>query len=177
MNDCAAHDPSSTQCSEEPDRAPRPTHLLLEERKEAFGQYLRRVRQKAGLSLREAAVRFGVTFVYLQRLETGKGPRLLKMDWLERISTVYARPLAEVLHAAGLVDKLPDTLHPVYQIEDQFEQLVTHPALAPYGLDHRAIAFYSLQQKLQWLEFARKLEQHVRDGGEPLADLLAKPSH
>ena len=177
MTDCDAHDPSSTPLSEGPSQSGRPTHLLLEDRKEAFGQYLRRVRHKSGLTLREAAVRFDVHFVYLQRLETGKGPRLLKMDWLERISAVYARELAEVLHAAGLVDKLPDRLQPVYQIEDQFERLVTHPALAPFGLDHRAAAFYSLQQKLQWIEFARKLEQHVRDGGEPLADILAKPSH
>ena len=177
MNDCDVHTPESTTRSENPEPSDRLTHLLLAERKEAFGQYLRRVRHKAGLSLREAAERFGVTFVYLQRLETGKGPRLLKMDWLERISAVYARPGVEVCHAAGLVEKLPDELRPIHQIEDQFEQLVTHPALAPIGLDRRAIAFYSLQQKLQWIEFARKLEQHVRDGGEPLGDLLAKPAH
>ena len=174
MTDCDAHDPSSTPLSEGPSQSGRPTHLLLEDRKEAFGQYLRRVRHKSGLTLREAAVRFDVHFVYLQRLETGKGPRLLKMDWLERISTVYARPLVEVLHAAGLVDKLPDELHPVYQIEDQFEQLVTHPALAPYGLDHRAIAFYSLPQKQQWLEFARKLEQHVISGGPTVDEVLGR---
>ncbi len=157
-----------------PPSGPLSLQVVLGDHRGSFGQYLRRMRQNHGLSLRAAAEHFGVSFIYLQRLELGRGPRLVGMDWMKKIAAVYGRDLVEVTREAGLVAEVPPQSDDTPSIDEEFERLVTHPALAPYGLDARALAFYSLHQKQQWIEFARKLEQHVNSGGPTVDQVIGR---
>ena len=153
-----------------------PLQVVLGDHRRSFGQYLRRMRLNRRLSLRAAAAHVDVSLACLQRLETGKGPRMVGMDWMKKIAAVYGRDLAEVLREAGVVTEVPPRSDDTPSIDEEFERLVTHPALAPYGLDTRAIAFYSLQQKQQWIDFAIRLERHVRGGGVTIEELLSDPA-
>ncbi len=148
--------------------------VVLGDHRRSFGQYLQRMRLNRRLPLRAAAAHLDVSLACLQRLEKGKGARMVGMDWMKKIAAVYGRDLAEVLREAGVVTEVPPRSDDTPSIDEEFERLVTHPALAPYGLDTRAIAFYSLQQKQQWIEFAHKLEQHVISAGPTVDQVLGR---
>lgn len=119
-----------------------------------------------------AAERLDVSLTYLQRWEVGNGARTVSQEWLERIAVVFCRDGREVMYAAGLLPELPQNLIDAAEIERRFERLVTHPPLTPLGFDKGGLAYYSLRQKQQWLDFALRLDQHVRNGGVGIREIL-----
>lgn len=78
------------------------TPVLLREHKESFGPYLRTHRKANGLSLRVASKLLGITFAKLQKMETGGRFRIDSTALFDAIAAAYARPLDEVLAAAGV---------------------------------------------------------------------------
>lgn len=146
--------------------------LRLGDHRAPFGRYIRRLRENIGLTLRVAAERLDVSPAYLQRWEVGNGARTVSQEWIERIAVVFCRDGREVMYEAGLLPELPQDLIDAVEIERRFERLITHPSLAPLGLDKRGLAYYSLRQKQQWIDFALRLDQHVRDGGVGIREIL-----
>jgi transcriptional regulator with XRE-family HTH domain len=83
------------------------TPVLLREHKQSFGPYLRTHRKANGLTLRDASTRLGITFAKLQKMETGGRFRIDSTALFDAIAAAYARPLDEVLAAAGVVAPPP----------------------------------------------------------------------
>ena len=67
---------------------------------ESFGQYLKRVREAAGLSVPELAQRSGVSVSHLSRVESG-WRATPKPDIIERLAFALRRPAEEVFQKAG----------------------------------------------------------------------------
>ncbi len=75
---------------------------------EAFGPYLRRLRQARRMSQRELAERVGVTFPYISKIENGRVPPP-NAGTLIRIAAVLAVDPDEMLVRAGKPP--PDLVH------------------------------------------------------------------
>ena len=146
--------------------------LRLGDHRAPFGRYIRRLRENNGLTLQVAAERLDVSLTYLQRWEVGNGARTVSQEWLERIAVVFCRDGREVMYEAGLLPELPRDLLDASEIERRFARLISHPSLAPLGLNRRGLAYYSLRQKQQLIDFALRLDQHVRDGGVGIREIL-----
>ena len=91
------------------------TPVLLREHKESFGPYLRTHRKANGLSLRDASKRLGITFAKLQKMETGGRFRIDSTALFDAIAAAYARPLDEVLAAAGVFAPPPRPPVPAHE--------------------------------------------------------------
>ena len=67
----------------------------------AFGQYLKGLRDKSGLSLRDVEEKIGISNAYLSQLENGKRG-LPSENVLRELARVYKVPFAEIWIVAGI---------------------------------------------------------------------------
>ena len=138
---------------------------LIRAHRPGFGQYLRRLRQGHGLSLRDAAAQLGISFAKLQKMETGGRFRIDGLGLLQAVADLYGRPRAEVLQEAGIHVVSPEGLEAALDIDRAFEALVLHPDLRPMRMDRGWAESFSTLQKAQWIEFARRLAGHPDAAG------------
>lgn len=71
-------------------------------RREQFALYIRSLRLEAGLTLRASALKLGVSFSYISKLESGLKENAPSLKVMRRIAGVYERNLGEVLDVAGI---------------------------------------------------------------------------
>lgn len=140
--------------------------------KPEFGTWLRQAREARGLTLRAAAAELGFSFTKLQKLEVSGRNKAPSLSLLQRIATLYGRPLGEVLEAAGVEVALPPDVYAEVNRDDAFAALVLHPALRPMRMDPPWLDSFSSVHKQQWIEFALRLEQHLAAGGASVSELL-----
>ena len=138
-----------------------------------FPEYLRELRNRAGLSLRKAAKAIGVSYVYLSRLETGGSARPPDMDKLFRMAEVYGVDRRRMLNAAGLKLEVPDEVQTELQLRRRFSTMIMDDALRPTTLDENTLHYIPDRVKLQWIEFAHRLAT-MEDPAAYLADLIGE---
>lgn len=131
----------------------------------SFGPYLRELRDRRGLSLRDASDQLGLTFAKLQKMETGGRFRIDSLALFSGIADLYGRPRGEVLEAAGIKVLAAQAVSDDMDDEAAFGRLVLHPALRPMRMDERWLDSFSTLQKRQWVEFAKRLEAYFHAGG------------
>ena len=137
-----------------------------------FGPWLREQRERRGLSIRALAAETRLSFAKLQRLESGGRQRAPSSEMILGLAIYYGQPVEEVLERAGFRVDVPPDLKDAARCEASFKRLIFHPKLRPIRMDDRFADSYSRLQKAQWVDFARKLDAHIRAGGAPLAELL-----
>jgi transcriptional regulator with XRE-family HTH domain len=125
-----------------------------------FPAYLRRVREAASVSMRQAAPALGVSYAWLARLETGGYAKPPSLQRLHAMAELYRVDPREVLHEAGVRIELPENLDTRASLDERFKAVVLHPELRPALLDEQALAYIPDRVKRQWLEFAHKLATH-----------------
>lgn len=123
----------------------------------SFPDYLRRIRDAAGLSIRAACAAIGVSYAYLARLETGGPASTPTLDRLFKMAEVYGVDKRELLHEAGVRLQMPDTIDLVDRLDAQFAAVVLSDELRPPLLDENAVHYLGDRTKRQWLDFAQKL--------------------
>jgi transcriptional regulator with XRE-family HTH domain len=72
-----------------------------------FGEHLREIRKKNGLTLREVAEKAGIDFTYLSKIENGRIPYTPAVDTIRQLADVLKVDSIELL---TLADKLPKEL-------------------------------------------------------------------
>lgn len=69
----------------------------------AFGEYLKELRTRQNLALRDVSEKTGMSYSYLAQIENGKrnppGPELMK-----KLAPLYRVPVAELMKAAGYLE-------------------------------------------------------------------------
>jgi len=150
------------------------TAIYFREHKPTFGPYLRRLREERDLGLRGAAAQLGLSFAKLQKMETGGRFRLPGLHVLATIADFYGRPHAEVLHEAGVGVLRPEDIESGDARDRTFAALVLHPDLRPLRMDLAWTEFFSVLQKAQWIEFARRLASATEPAA--LVEQLLSPS-
>ena len=109
--------------------------------------------------------------VYGWSVHVPSSPPTLKV--LQRIADVYGRDLREIMHEAGFVFETPADLDAMEEsLDARFLRLVTHPALRPMRMDALVIEMIPPLVKRQWIEFARKLEEHLLDLDHEVVDAI-----
>ena len=140
--------------------------------KPEFGAWLRQARESRGLTLRAAATELGFSFTKLQKLEVSGRNKAPPLSLLQRIATLYGRPLGEVLEAAGVEVAMPPDVYAEVNQDDAFAALVLHPALRPVRMEPAWLDSFSSVHKQQWVEFALRLESHLASGGASVSEIL-----
>lgn len=148
------------QAGETGDLEPVPDASFVWSPSAGFPAYLRRVREAAGISMRQAAPALGVSYAWLARIETGGYARPPSLQRLHAMAELYRVDPREMLHEAGVRIALPPGLDTGPSLDERFEAVVLHPELRPALLDQAALAYVPHRVKRQWLEFARKLAEH-----------------
>lgn len=122
-----------------------------------FPNYLRRTREKAGLSVRQAAPAIGVSIPYLSRLETGGPAKRPDVQRLYRMADVYGVDRRAMLINAGVKVELPPELAYFDKLDSQFAAIMLDPAVKPARLNEDALSYISDRLKMQIIEWADKL--------------------
>ena len=97
------------------------------ERPEAreIGQYLRELRQVAGLSLREASRRSGVSDPYLSQVERSlrmPGPNILK-----RLAPAYGASVRDLMERAGYLEEGEAPVEEAGEVERAYQFVLADP--------------------------------------------------
>ena len=92
-----------------------------------IGEFLRQLRLTAGLTLREAARRSGVSNPYLSQVERGirrPGPNILKL-----LAPVYGASMRDLMERAGLLEEVsvPAQLGETSEVERAYQFVLTDP--------------------------------------------------
>lgn len=142
--------------------------------RESFGDFLRAERSRRGLNLRDAAGLLAVSFSFLQRVETNGRVKNPTLAFFRRVAEIYDVPINEVLRQAGAFAAY-DHVGPGGTTSDEaFVNLYWRcDALRPERLDGPHLDYYARLQKQQIVQFALKLEAHVRRGGMSVSDIVA----
>lgn len=162
-----------------PQRSDKPVNLISKDGRawvwrfsEDFGPWIRERRTRHGLPLRIAADEIKTSFTKLQKMETNGRVRPPSIEMLLRLANLYGLDPDEMLLRAGFKMEVPEDLRDAMRCDDTFEVLTLHPALRPNCMDERWTEAFSRVQKAQWIQFARKLDAHVRGGGASVDELV-----
>jgi|SRR5579864_9401204 len=121
-----------------------------------FGPYLRELRHRRGLSLKQVEREAGVSNAYLSQIERGlrKPPH---PDILKRLAKVYDVPPNDLLIAAGYVEDLAAKGITREKIEQAFEHVIHHPQFR-YGTRLKGVTL-SLDAKRFIVEMYEKMRR------------------
>jgi transcriptional regulator with XRE-family HTH domain len=121
---------------------------------ENFGSYLRQVRKRRGLSLKQVETAAAVSNAYISQIETGRR-RPPHPDILKKLSKVYDVPLRDLLIKAGYLDDDSEKRTITEQVNSAFDQVTSDPQLN-YGTRLRGSKL-SLDAKHLIIELYEKL--------------------
>ena len=143
----------------------------------ALGAYLRELRTRKGLSLRELASGTGFSNGYLSQVETGAKKTVPSLKVLSALAEFYDIGLDTLLFVSGLqpgaVGMGADASGPD-EIDDRFRRLVLHPALKDARIRQDDLRWLAPEVKRMWLRFAETFDRHLKLYPErTLTDLLA----
>jgi transcriptional regulator with XRE-family HTH domain len=94
-----------------------------------FGTYLKNLRDKSELSLRDVAARSGMSYSYLNLIEHGRR-NIPGADILKRLAPVYGVPVQEMLEAAGYLDEIEPAMHTLsekIEVDMAFQYVMSDP--------------------------------------------------
>jgi transcriptional regulator with XRE-family HTH domain len=142
-----------------------------------FGAYIKALREGAGLSLRAAAPRVGLSFPHLGRIERGELRSPPTPELLRRLALGYQCPLRTLVVAVGGSYSL-DEGDEYTNLESRFLCLMASAECGFSGFDTVHVGLIGPSLQAQILEFARKIERHTEarlgvagEGGAPLRSL------
>lgn len=122
-----------------------------------FASFLRKAREDAGLSIRQAAPHLGVSAAYLSRLETGGYASAPSVERLFKMADLYAVDRAEMLTQAGVRVDVPDDSRVVDTTDAEFAELLMDAQIKPTLFTADLLHYVPPRLKRQWIEWALKL--------------------
>ena len=122
-----------------------------------FPAYLRQVREKSGISIRQAAPALGISVPYLSRLETAGAAKAPDMRRLCAMADLYGIDRREMLRNAGMKIDLPRDLPLADRTDEQFARMLLDPALKPPLLNEEVLHFVAPRLKAQLIQWALHL--------------------
>lgn len=124
-----------------------------------FAAYLRSSREGAGLSIRQAAPKLGVSPAYISRLETGGYASAPSVERLFKMADLYAVERAEMLTQAGVRVDVPDDLKVKDTTDAEFRAILMDPPLHPTLFTQECLHYVSPRMKRQWIEWGLRLTE------------------
>lgn len=122
-----------------------------------FAAFLRKSREDAGLSIRQAAPHLGVSAAYVSRLETGGYASAPSVDRLFKMADLYAVDRAEMLTQAGVRVDVPEDAKVDDATEAEFASMLMDAQIKPTLFTADLLHYVPNRLKRQWIEWALKL--------------------
>lgn len=122
-----------------------------------FAAFLRKSREDAGLSIRQAAPHLGVSAAYISRLETGGYASAPSVDRLFKMADLYAVDRAEMLTQAGVRVDVPEDAKVEDTTEAEFAAMLMDAQIKPTLFTADLLHYVPSRLKRQWIEWALKL--------------------
>ncbi|MDP3879771.1 MAG: helix-turn-helix transcriptional regulator [Dehalococcoidales bacterium] len=91
-----------------------------------FGQFLRSLRKRQGMSLRDVEKEYGVSNAYISQMEKGDRPPP-RPDILRKLARAYKVTVRELLMRAGYLDEPEVTATDEERIEAAFQYAMADP--------------------------------------------------
>jgi len=129
-------------------------------RAEAFGKYIKALRDASGGSLRSVAPRLGISFPHLGRMERGQVKKRPSIHFLTRMASVYDVPLEGLLEQAGIrgdlvrAERLPSD-------EEQFKRLMLAAEFIPPGMSMEHLPHFPPLHRVLIQQLAANIERHT----------------
>jgi HTH-type transcriptional regulator, competence development regulator len=122
-----------------------------------FGEYLKAIRQRKGVSLKKVEEDTGIPNAYLSQLETGNRRRIPGPDRLKVLANYYNVSIDQLLEKAGYLDKedIVETLEE--KIEKTFQHVISDPNFK-YGTRLKGKDDYDLDTKRFIIEMYEALK-------------------
>ena len=98
----------------------------------AFGKFIKELREKKGVTLRDIEEVTGISNVYICQLETGARKKLPSPDNLQALAEYFGVTLKELLEKAGYVEPQPTEETDEQKIEKAFAHVISDPGFK-YG--------------------------------------------
>ncbi len=73
-----------------------------------LGNYLKKLREEQGLSIRAIARQCGIAPSYLAKIENGYGVKSIGFEILVKLSKFYGIPFSDILREAGFIEEKHD---------------------------------------------------------------------
>ena len=139
-----------------------------------LGAYLRILRERSGLSLRQAAKHVKLSHPYLSQIESGARDRLPSGKAMAALAKSYDVRLETLEFLGGLREAPPPPPTRSQPLDDreQLRRLLTHPALHDVGIGPTDLRWLSPQVVVAWLRFGRTVEGQVRESGQGIDELI-----
>lgn len=139
-----------------------------------FGDFVRKCREDANLSLRKAGERIGISHTYLAQIEQGDGSTHLSVDLYDKIAKAYALDDREVLHRAGfrfaveeeVVEKLRDLE------EERFKRILLDERFVPAGFTRKHLALFPEAVRKYVIQLVQYVDHNARTGGATVIDIM-----
>jgi len=119
-----------------------------------FGEFLKELREKKGVTLKQVEEGTGMSNAYISQLETGTRRRLPAPDKLKALADYFNVTIKELLEKAGYVESGPIAETLKEKIEKAFAHVISDPA-CQYGT--RLKGKYDLDAKRFIIEMYEKL--------------------
>lgn len=93
-----------------------------------FGEYMKELRSRQNLALRDVSEKTGMSYSYLAQIENGKrnppGPELMK-----KLAPLYRVPVAELMKAAGYLEEqgVEPRLSDAQEVDMAFNYVMSDP--------------------------------------------------
>ena len=139
-----------------------------------FGAYLKEVRNRKGLTTRQAAEAFGVSQAYITKLENHQRKQPPGEALIRRVSDVYGLDFREVMDRAGYRLDIPRSLELKMDIDNAFRRLMGDLRFRPSGHQPDDERFYSAVVKQHIVDLALNVARIVRDENLDLEDWLRR---
>jgi len=122
----------------------------------SLGEYLKELREKKGVSLRDVESATNIPNVYLSQIETGERKKLPPPERLKKLASYYNVSVQQFLEKAGYIE--PDGIEntPEQKIEKAFLYVVNDPA---FNFGTRMNKKYDLDAKRFIVEMYEKLSK------------------
>ncbi len=119
-----------------------------------FGEFLKELRDRKGVTLKQVEEGTGMSNAYISQLETGTRRRLPAPDKLKALADYFNVTIKELLEKAGYVESGPIVETLEEKIEKAFAHVISDPAFQ-YGT--RLKGKYDLDAKRFIIEMYEKL--------------------
>lgn len=130
-------------------------------RAEAFGKYIKALRDASGGSLRSIAPRLGISFPHLGRMERGEVKKRPSIHFLIRMASVYDVPVEGLMEQAGIRADLLGRAEQLPTAEEQFEWLMLAPEFIPRGMDTEHLPHFPPLHRVLIQQLAENVERHT----------------
>ncbi len=133
-----------------------------------LGWYIRHLRTKRKLSIRDVCKGSGLSTGYMSQIETKETDRPPSMRVIKQLAEYFGIGTDTLLLISGIqqIDGPKDGEVGTLSTDEKFSRMVLHECLQPEGLESNQLKWLAPEWKRLWVEHSRNLVRAIQAGEE-----------